>query len=114
MAQENDVVIIYFEEEPLLFARIEAISPDVRPEWFQVKLLLLQLPLQVVTWILRPAYIAGEPFTMDGKRLRLEKVVCPEETPAAADPQPSAGSAASGGGEEAEPNVISFPDLKKK
>jgi hypothetical protein len=82
MAQENDVVLIYFEDEPMAFARIEQITPDAKPEWFQVRLLLFQVPLQVVTWILRPAYINGEPFTMGGKQMRLEKVVCPElETP---------------------------------
>ncbi len=78
MTQENDVVLIYFEDEPMVFARIEEISPDAKPEWFQVKLLLFQVPLQVVTWILRPAYIDGEPFTMGGKQMRLEKVVSPE------------------------------------
>jgi len=78
VAQENDVVLIYFEDEPMVFARIEQIAADAKPEWFQVKLLLFQVPLQVVTWILRPAYINGEPFTMGGKQMRLEKVVSPE------------------------------------
>lgn len=79
MAQENDVVLIYFEDQPLAFARIEAISPDIKKDWYHVKLLLLQVPVQVVTWILRDIYIDGTEFTMGGKRLRLEKVVCPDE-----------------------------------
>ena len=77
MAQENDVVLIYFEEQPAAFARIEEIVPDVKSEWFQVKLLLLQVPLQTVTWILRAAYIDGSPFTMGGRPVRMEAVVCP-------------------------------------
>ncbi len=79
MATIDDIVLIYFEEKPLVFARIEDISPDAKPNWYHVKLLLLQVPLQVVTWILRDAYIDGGEFTMNGKKVRLEKVVAPAE-----------------------------------
>lgn len=81
MARINDVVLIHFEDRPLVFARIEDIAPDVKKEWYQVRLLLLQIPLQTVTWILRDAYIAGEEFTMGGKRVRFEKVAAPREKP---------------------------------
>jgi hypothetical protein len=59
MAVENDLVLIYFEEKPLAFARIESILPDSKKNWYHVKLLLLQIPLQVVTWILKDVYISG-------------------------------------------------------
>ena len=88
MAQENDVVLIYFEDQPLAFARIEAITPDHKPGWYHTKLLLLQLPLQPVTWILRDVYIDGEEFTMGGKRMRLEPVVCPEPSEEESEKQP--------------------------
>ena len=78
MAKENDIVLIYFEDQPLSFARVEQIIPDNKPDWYHVKLLMLQVPLQVVTWILRDRYIMGDEFTMNGKRMRLERVVCPE------------------------------------
>ena len=78
MTTENDVVLIYFEDQPISFARIEDISPDMKKDWYHVKLLLLQVPLQVVTWILRDIYINGQEFTMEGKKICLEKVVCPE------------------------------------
>ena len=78
MATENDIVLIYFEENPLAFARIESILPDARPDWYHVKFLLLQVPPQVVTWILRDVYINGETFTMDGKQMRLELVEPPQ------------------------------------
>ena len=78
MAAENDIVLIHFEDQPLSFARIESILPDTKPDWYHVKLLMLQVPLQVVTWILRDRYITGDEFTMNGKRIHLEKVVCPE------------------------------------
>ncbi len=81
MTMENDIVLIYFEDHPLGFARVEQIQPDNKPDWYHVKLLMLQVPLQVVTWILRDRYIAGDEFTMNGKRMRLERVVCPEPEP---------------------------------
>jgi hypothetical protein len=79
MAVENDLVLIYFEDNPLSFARIESILPDSKPDWYHVTLLLLQIPVQVVTWILRDVYISGSEFSMNGKRMRLEKVVVPVE-----------------------------------
>jgi hypothetical protein len=79
MTKENDIVLIYLDNAPLSFARIEGILPDSKPDWYHVKLLLLQVPLQVVTWILRDAYINGGEFTMNGKHMRLEKIVCPDE-----------------------------------
>jgi len=82
MADVNDLVLIYFEDKPLSFARIEEILPDAKPDWYHVKLLMLQIPPQYVTWILRDLYIGGAEFTMNEKRMRLEKVVVPD------DPQP--------------------------
>jgi hypothetical protein len=79
MAQENDIILIYYEGQPVSFARIESILPDVKKDWYHVKLLLLQVPLQTVTWILRDVYINGEEFTMGGNRMRLEKVEAPAE-----------------------------------
>ena len=81
MATENDIVLIYFEERPLSFARIESIRPDVKPDWYHVELLMLQVPLQVVSWILRDVYINGESFTMNGKKMRLERVEKPKPAP---------------------------------
>ena len=81
MAIENDIILIYREDEPLSFARIEDISADSKPDWYHVKLLMLQLPPQIITWILRDVYIEGAEFTMNGKRMRLEKVVVPDEPP---------------------------------
>ena len=74
MSVENDVVLIYFEERPAVFARLEAIEPDIKKDWYHVTLLLLTIPTQTVTWILRDTYINGAPFTMDGKPVRLEPV----------------------------------------
>ena len=74
MAIENDVVLIHFEGKPTGFARIEDISPDVKKDWYNVTLLLLQIPMQTITWTLKDIYIDGEEFTMNGNRVRLELV----------------------------------------
>jgi len=109
MATEKDLVIIYFEDNPLSFARIENILPDSKPDWYHVKLLLLQMPPQLVTWILRDVYINGNEFTMNGKRMRLEKVVVPDvpESPESIGPQNETDGAGTA-------KVISLKDLKKK
>lgn len=81
MIQENDVVLIYCEDQPLTYAKIEEIFPDVKVDWYHVKMIILQIPLQVITWTLRNVYIEGDEFTISGKKFRMEAVVCPAETP---------------------------------
>ena len=110
MTGENDIVLIHFEDKPLVFARIEDITEDYKPGWNHVKLLLLQVPLQTVTWILRNAYIDGDPFTMDGKKVRLEKIICPEEPEEKAQDAETAKESKSAPGTK----VISFSDFRKK
>ncbi len=78
MTAVNDIVLIFLEDKPVSFARVESIFPDHKKDWFQIKLLMLQVPLQVVTWILKDEYINGTQFYMNGQRMRLEKVVCPD------------------------------------
>ena len=116
MATINDIVLIYMEGSPLAFARIESIDPDHKRGWFHVKLLLLQIPLQVVTWILRDVYIDGEIFTMGGKEMRLEKVECPQEegqmNESSEQDRPLAQNDEKVPGAKAK--VISLTDLKKK
>ncbi len=79
MTNIGDVVLVYMDNNPAFFARIEDISADVKPGWFQVKFLVLQVPLLSVTWILREAYYNGDEFTMGGRPMRVEKVVAPVE-----------------------------------
>ena len=111
MTQENDLVLVYFEDQPLFYARIEDISPDMKKDWYHVKLLVLQVPLQVVTWILRDVYIEGDEFTMNGKRMRLERV----ESPVEKEPvEESEGKEDTGQRESSDTNVISLSDVKKK
>jgi hypothetical protein len=109
MTLENDIVLIYFENKPLVYARVEAITADHKKGWYLVKLLILGIPLQVVHWLLREAYIDGAEFTMDGKTMRLEKVVCPPDAAmgdmAGADAQPDNSREQTG----RDASVIPFP-----
>jgi hypothetical protein len=81
--REGDVVLIHYQDQPMAYARIEGINPDIKKDWYQVTLLLLTIPAQSVTWILRDEYINGTSFTMGGQSMRLEKVkkVFPGEAP---------------------------------
>jgi len=114
MSKENDIVLIYLEDKPLSFARIEKISPDIKKDWYHVKLLILQVPLQVVTWILRDIYIAGEEFTMGGKKMRMELVACPEVDIESDIPEETIKEKAQSLKGDVSAKVISLSDLKKK
>jgi len=74
MNYEGDVVLVYYHDKPAVYARIEAIEPDMKKDWYQITLLLLTIPSQTVTWILREEYFNGAPFTMGGNSMLIEKV----------------------------------------
>ena len=113
MAKENDIVLIYLEDKPLAFARIEDILADSKPDWYHVKLLILQIPVQVVTWILKDIYINGSEFTMNGKKMRLEEVIAPKD-PQRPDREEPTEKKTKTSGDTAGAKVISIKDLKKK
>jgi hypothetical protein len=79
MAAINDIVLVHVDNKPGFYARIEDISPDVKPGWWQVRLLVLTFPLQVFTWILDEFQLEYAPFSMGGTPIRLEPVVSPME-----------------------------------
>ncbi len=110
MATENDIVLIHMEENPMAFARIESILPDAKPDWYHVKLLILQTPLQEVTWILKDIYINGESFRMNGKAVRMELVEAPsqDEKIQTNDSEPDMENSSEKTG-----SVISLKDFKK-
>ncbi len=118
MTREGDLVLVYIEGKPAFFARIEKISPDPKPEWWQVKMLVLQVPLVTVTWILREPYINGEEFTMGGHPMRLIKVEAPEEdgpTFQEQETEPGKGPPdRDSSGRDASPKVVSLLDRKPK
>lgn len=121
MATVNDVVLIYLEDAPVSFARVESILPDAKKDWYHIKLLMLQVPLQVVTWILKEEYVNGLEFHMNGKKMKLEKVESPvedlplskSENPSDLKPPEKTGSEKTGSENKKEAKIISFSDLKK-
>jgi hypothetical protein len=115
MTAENDLVLIYMEDMPLSYARIENILADSKPDWYHVRLLMLQVPPQIVTWILKDVYINGAEFTMQGKRMRLEKVVVPQEPSEFEQEQENKDAPAGHKNKDTgRAKVISLSDLKKK
>jgi hypothetical protein len=113
MTQVNDIVLIYFEDNPVGFARVEDILPDMKKNWYHIKLLMLQIPLQTVTWILKDVYIEGAEFTMNGNRMRLERVVTPEE-PDNTDPSETSVEKKEKQKPSKKGKVISFTGRKQK
>ncbi|MDR1397536.1 MAG: hypothetical protein LBJ14_07375 [Desulfarculales bacterium] len=73
----NDIMLVYHGDLLLGFARVEDLTADVKPGWWQISLMLLKMPLQYVTWILRDEYIDGRQFTMGGEPMRLERLARP-------------------------------------
>jgi hypothetical protein len=111
MAAINDIVLIHVDEKPGFYARIEDITPDVKPGWWQVRLLILTFPLQVFTWILDEFQLEYAPFTMGGTPIRLEPVVAPldeeqrkEQEEERKRPAPATGNS----------KVVSLADRRKK
>jgi len=82
---EQELVLIHIENRPALYARVEKITADIKPKWWQVKFLMLTIPPQIVTWIIDDEQIRGADFTMGGTPIRIEKLIMPNE----AEPQKS-------------------------
>ncbi len=116
MATINDIVLLYLEDAPVSFARIESILPDAKKDWYHVRLLMLQIPMQVVSWILKNDYINGHEFFMNGKKMKLEKVESPIEdfpvSPPAFRNMPKTKKTLDPG-EKEQGRIISFSDFKK-
>ncbi|MBJ6802103.1 hypothetical protein [Geomonas propionica] len=102
----NDIVLAHIDNKPAFYARIEDITPDAKPGWWQVQLLVLTVPLQVYHWILDESQVNGAPFTMSGTPVMLEKVVSPEPPQTPVAPVDNGGSPKKG-------NVVSLFDRKK-
>jgi hypothetical protein len=87
----NDLVLVYLEQHPAFYARIDGISPDVKKGWYQVELLVLTVPPQNLVWILEEPHLQGEEFTMGGRPVRLA-LIPPKPSPSG-EPAPSPGKA---------------------
>ncbi|OGR29840.1 MAG: hypothetical protein A2X83_04510 [Desulfuromonadales bacterium GWD2_54_10] len=79
MATIHDIVVVNVDNKPGFYARIDEITPDIKPGWWQVQLLVFTFPLQVFTWILDEHQLEGAEFTMGGTPIRMDPVVSPLE-----------------------------------
>lgn len=116
MTTIHDLVLVHIESKPAFYARLEEIVPDVKPGWWQVKLLVLTVPMQIFTWILDESQINGASFTMGGTPIQMEKVVSPHIQESSAVPQVEPGGIESRNeeGKAKKVKVISLLDRKKK
>lgn len=90
MTDIGDVILVYLEDQPAFFARIEDVIPDIKPGWLRLKFLILQIPPTLGEWILRPDYVQGDAFSMGGRKVKIEKVVAPVEVQEPdPDPEPA-------------------------
>jgi len=109
----HELVLVHIDGKPAFYARIEKVAPDVKVDWWRVTLLILTIPRQVYTWILQQGQIDGEPFTMGGTPIFLEKVPSPvAEEPMEPEPPPAPETAAGQRGEGGK--VVSLQDRRKK
>ena len=114
MTTINDLVLVHIDHKPGFYARIEDSAPDVKPGWWQVKLLVLSFPLQIYTWILDNSQIDGAPFTMAGTPIRLEKVVSPEPRQDGVAGAVVEGERREAKGKKESAKVVSLAERKKK
>ncbi len=113
MAGINDLILVHIDNKPGFYARIESITPDVKPGWWQVKLLVLTFPLSVYTWILDESQIDGAPYTMGGTPVRLEKVESPLPRQEPSQPPPSGPDGQPEGVKSGRGKVVSLAERKK-
>jgi len=72
-----DLILVYIEGIPAFFGRIEDITPDIKPGWWHVHIMVLTIPPGMISWILEKSQINGKDFTMGGVPIRIEKVISP-------------------------------------
>ncbi len=82
----GDVFLVYVNETAAFFGRAEEIAFDVKKGWrnFRFTVLDPQLKERELTWILEPSQIDGEPYTMGGTPIRIERL----PPPATKEPEP--------------------------
>jgi len=93
MFQSSEVLMVYFQQQPSFFMRVERVDADLKKGWWRLHFITLTIPIEAVTWILDEVQMRDEGFTMDGQPVRLERVGSeihlPSSGPAPEPPDPS-------------------------
>jgi len=103
MFYSGEVILIYIQEEPAFFARVEEVTADVKKGWWRMTFTILSIPLDTQSWLLDDDQMRGQAFTMNKVPVRIERV----EKPASLkqeQPQPKKEKP----GDDGESNVVSF------
>jgi hypothetical protein len=74
----GEVILVYIDNEPAFFARVEKIAPDQKKNWWQMTFLMLSIPLKTMTWILDDEQMRGQAFTMNSVPMQIKKVEAPD------------------------------------
>ena len=79
MTTIKDLVLIFQDNTPCFFARVEALLPDIKPNWWNIYLQIIELDtdnklLPVIIWTLHEDYVNGSEFTMGGIPMRIDKI----------------------------------------
>ena len=75
--QQGEVLLVYMNDEPTFFTRVESINPDAKKGWWQLTLLILALPLKIMTWTLDSDQMRGQTFTLKGVPVEIRRVQAP-------------------------------------
>lgn len=108
ITKPGDIALIEHNGQPVGYCRVEDIIADVKPGWWQITLMLLELPVRKITWILKDEYIDGQEFTMGGEPVRLQRL--PDPAPL---PPPEALTPPESGDTPGKGKVVSLFDHKK-
>lgn len=76
LIKENDVCIIYVNDLPQGFIRIESIESDIKPGWYSVKFIELLFPIKVNTWKIDEEHLKGADINMKGFTFKLQPLAC--------------------------------------
>ena len=79
--REGEVLLVFFQNEPAFFIRIENILADKKRGWWHVQFITLTLPINEMSWILKDDHIRGGEFTMQNNPVHLERVVGAQSVP---------------------------------
>ncbi|MBI5017622.1 MAG: hypothetical protein HZB55_19300 [Deltaproteobacteria bacterium] len=86
--QPRDVILVHIDGKPAFYGRVEEILFDAKKGWRRFRFQVLTLPPQEMVWTLEPVQIDGEPFTMGGTPVQIERLADPVPAEAPADPAP--------------------------
>lgn len=108
LTRPGDVILVHVDGNPSFYGRVEEILDDVKRGWRRLRFCVLTVPLQEMIWTLEPSQIDGEPFTMGGTPVRIERLPDPRPTEIAPPPEEEGKASPS----KPEGNIITFPKRK--